>query len=144
MSKIPSQVFLNKSGDYSFWDAKVAELEPACRVEPATAEDASLILSVVKEHECHFAVKSGGHFQHTGATNTDGGITIDLVRMNEVELAANKKSVKIGAGNKWLKVYSILEKQGLYVLGGRVADVGVGGLILGGECRLEAFGMSLS
>lgn len=38
----------------------------------------------------------------------------------------------MGAGNKWLKVYKALEAENLMVLGGRVADVGVGGLTLGG------------
>jgi hypothetical protein len=41
--------------------------------------------------------------------------------------------VKIGGGNVWGDVYKMLEKQDLAVVGGRVSDVGVGGLILGGK-----------
>jgi FAD binding domain len=41
-------------------------------------------------------------------------------------------SVKVGAGARWFDVYRTLEAEGLMVLGGRVADVGVGGLTLGG------------
>lgn len=40
---------------------------------------------------------------------------------------------KVGAGNRWLDVYSKLDPMGLSVVGGRVAEIGVGGLTLGGE-----------
>lgn len=91
------------------------------------------ILKTVKEHGCHFAVKSGGHARFAGASNADGGVTIDLVRLDEVELAEDKKSVTIGAGNRWARVYRKLEEDDLTVVGGRAATVGVGGAILGGK-----------
>jgi hypothetical protein len=40
--------------------------------------------------------------------------------------------VEIGPGNRWGDVYSVLDEQGLSTLGGRVASVGVGGLVTGG------------
>lgn len=53
--------------------------------------------------------------------------------MNAIELTPDQKIAKIGPGNLWYNVYSALEKLGLTVVGGRVADIGVGGLTLGGE-----------
>lgn len=94
------------------------------------------ILNLVKEHQCHFAIKSGGHARFAGASNADGGVTIDLVRLNSIKLSADKKSVTIGAGNRWAEVYRSLEAEDLTVIGGRVATVGVGGVILGGEFSL--------
>jgi FAD/FMN-containing dehydrogenase len=102
-------------------------------VEPASAEDVSLILKTVTAEGCHFAVKSGGHAREAGFSNADAGVTIDLVRMGSVELSKDKKSVKVGAGARWLDAYSTLEKDNLTVVGGRVSDVGVGGLTLGGS-----------
>ena len=61
-------------------------------------------------------------------------MTIDLVRMDGIEMkeSEGRKSVVLGAGLRWGRVYQELEKRGLMVIGGRVSDVGVGGLILGG------------
>jgi hypothetical protein len=53
--------------------------------------------------------------------------------MGSVEVSGDKKSVKVGAGARWVDVYSSLEKDNLSVVGGRVSDVGVGGLTLGGS-----------
>ena len=115
------------------WDGKQQDLIPACRVEPASTKDVSHVLKAVTDEGCHFAIKSGGHARDTGFSNADAGVTIDLVRMAGVELSKDKKSVKVGAGAQWLDVYSTLEKDGLSVVGGRVSDVGVGGLTLGGS-----------
>jgi FAD/FMN-containing dehydrogenase len=128
---LPDQVFLGKSGAFSFWDAK-QDLTPACRVEPASAQDVKTILDTVKETQCHFAIKSGGHSRFAGASNAEGGVTVDLVRLNRIELSEDKKSVVVGAGLRWAEVYRKLELDGLSVLGGRVATVGVGGILLGG------------
>ena len=38
----------------------------------------------------------------------------------------------MGSGNKWISVYHQLEQENLTVVGGRIGDVGVGGLTLGG------------
>jgi FAD/FMN-containing dehydrogenase len=93
----------------------------------------SFVLQTVIDANCHFAMKSGGHDRTPGSSNADGGVTIDLVRLNEVKISKNRKNVRLGAGLRWLDVYSALEKEGLLVVGGRVADVGIGGLTLGGE-----------
>ncbi|TLD35555.1 Proteasome subunit alpha type-4 [Venturia nashicola] len=130
-SELSSRVFFAKFGNFAFWDAK-QQVTPACRVEPASAQDVVVVLNTVKEHGCHFAVKSGGHARFAGASNADGGVTIDLVRLDEIGLAADKKSVRIGAGNRWGRIYRKLEGDKLTVVGGRVATVGVGGATLGG------------
>lgn len=97
------------------------------------------MLKTLIDTECHFAIKSGGHDRTPGSSNAEGGVTIDLVRLNEVKLAQDRKSVKLGAGLRWLNVYTALEKEGLMVGGGRVADVGVGGLTLGGKVMLWTY-----
>jgi FAD/FMN-containing dehydrogenase len=102
-------------------------------VEPSSAEEVSFVLQTLIDTECHFAIKGGGHDRTPGSSNIDGGVTIDLVRLNHVKVSKDKKSVKIGAGLRWGDVYSALEKEGLMVVGGRLSEVGVGGLILGGK-----------
>ena len=81
-------------------------------------------------------MKSGGHSQHAGASTADGGVTIDLAKMNKVEVSPDRKSVYVGAGAQWVDVYRTVEAEDLLVVGGRVADVGVGGLLTGGKQRV--------
>ena len=47
-------------------------------------------------------------------------------------MAADRKKISIGPGNRWADVYSKLDAQGVAIPGGRVASVGVGGLVTGG------------
>ena len=50
---------------------------------------------------------------------------------NQTQYHAHKKVATVGAGGKWLGVYDELDHYNVTVVGGRVVDVGVGGLILG-------------
>ena len=59
-------------------------------------------------------------------------MTIDLVNLNEVIVSSDNTQTLVSPGNKWSDVYSHLDPLGLFVIGGRVADIGVGGLTLGG------------
>jgi FAD/FMN-containing dehydrogenase len=86
----------------------------------------------VQVTQCQFAVKSGGHAAFTGASNINGGLTIDLMKLNEVVVSEDKTQTAVGPGNTWFDVYTKLEVMGLSVIGGRVSGIGVGGLTLGG------------
>lgn len=79
-----------------------------------------------------FTAKSGGHTAFSGGSNTDKGVTIDLIKLNEVSVSKDRKTASIGPGNRWGDVYKALDPHGLAVVGGRVSTVGVGGLLLGG------------
>ena len=94
-----------------------------------------MTLLIVQFLHCQFAVKSGGHAAFKGASNIDSGITIDLKNLKQAAVSADRTFTIVGAGNHWADVYSRLDSLGLSVLGGRVADIGVGGLTLGGKLR---------
>ena len=70
-----------------------------------------------------------------GASNIQGGLTIDLANLNQIQISQDRTLTRVGAGNRWIDVYSKLEEQQLAVIGGRVAGIGVGGLTLGGTIR---------
>jgi FAD/FMN-containing dehydrogenase len=132
--KIPAEYVHFTPDDTNYiWAAQQGNLVPACRVEPTSATEVSTILSIVKSTQCHFAVKSGGHSVNAGASTCANGVTIDLRRLDEVTVSKDRKSVIVGAGNQWSRVYETIEKEDLLVVGGRVADVGVGGLLTGGK-----------
>ncbi len=119
-------------GDSNYWSNQQAETLPACRVQPETAKDVSAALLVTAYFKCPFAVKSGGHAAFKGASNIDGGLTIDLSNLNMIQVSNDNTLTQVGAGNRWIDVYMHLDPLQLSVVGGRVADIGVGGLTLGG------------
>jgi hypothetical protein len=57
---------------------------------------------------------------------------IGSTNLNQLQLSADKSYVSVGLGNRWEGVYKYLEPYGLVALGGRVGNVGVPGLLLGG------------
>jgi FAD/FMN-containing dehydrogenase len=60
------------------------------------------------------------------------GVVLDLSALNDIVLSHSKDMASIGPGARWGEVYTELEKHELTVAGGRVPEVGVGGLVLGG------------
>ncbi|EPS36796.1 hypothetical protein H072_9662 [Dactylellina haptotyla CBS 200.50] len=134
---LPKQLSYPNSTTYEFeesqyWSQQQALTRPACRLSPNSADEISLAVLASRVTKCKFSVKSGGHAAFAGASNTEGGLTIDLVNLNEIKLSADKKQTSIGPGNVWYDVYSKLEPEGVTVIGGRVSAIGVGGLTLGG------------
>lgn len=69
-----------------------------------------------------------------GAANIDDGVLIDLSALSNIEYHAGRSGVVIGSGNRWGDVYRHLDPYAVTVVGGRVLDVGVGGVVLG--CKL--------
>lgn len=130
---IPHTFFLRDEGDCKLWDQKQKDVIPACRVEPSTPEDVSIVIKAAAADKCHFAIRGGGHSRIAGSSNADEGITIDLKNFDQIKVSKDKKTVEIGGGQTWGPVYKALEPQNLMVVGGRVSDVGVGGLLLGGK-----------
>lgn len=101
-------------------------------MSPLTALDVSLSVLTLRVANCEFAVKSGGHGAFYGASNINGGMTIDLVNMTKVSVDAAGLETQVEPGNRWVDVYKYLQPMSLSVIGGRVSDIGVGGLTLGG------------
>ncbi|KAJ4318997.1 hypothetical protein N0V94_004134 [Neodidymelliopsis sp. IMI 364377] len=55
-----------------------------------------------------------------------------MEKFRQARVASNKKTIDVGPGLRWSDVYTAAEQYGLSVVGGRMAPVGVSGLILGG------------
>ena len=131
-SRFSSLAYDGASGDFRIWDGKVAASTPRCRIEPSSAEDVSEILGILKRTNCKFAGKSGGGSRTQGSINSDGGVVIDLARLNHITLSGDKKSASVGPGARWLDVYKVTDSGGVHVVGARHGGLGVGGFVLGG------------
>ncbi|PYH44079.1 FAD-binding oxidoreductase [Aspergillus saccharolyticus JOP 1030-1] len=123
--------FVAEQQDY--FSRQQSELSPACFYRPFDELQLSYAVARVKIHPlCPIAVKGGGHASFAGASNTAKGITIVLRHFDQVTPSADKRTVRVGAGNRWRNVYQELERFNLTVTGGRTGSVGVGGFTLGG------------
>lgn len=121
-----------QDGNFSIWDSKQQDARPACRVEPLTTYHVMRVIDIVVDNWCRFAVKGGGHSTSVDASNSVGGVTIDLHRMDHIEIAADRSWANLGPGLVLGEAYAALEQYNLTNIGGRVADVGLPGFTLGG------------
>jgi FAD/FMN-containing dehydrogenase len=149
---LPSKVFFPGNATYisqeaSYFTDNESELTPTCIIQPDDAQDIATIINYLRTskyaNQTQAAVRSGGHTNWAGAANIQDGITIDLARLNTTTLDSSMKVASIGPGASWGSVYSTLAPHGLAVMGGRVATVGVGGIILGGKYSLQFLNFSL-
>jgi hypothetical protein len=91
----------------------------------------SLGVLVVPITQRKFAVKNRGHVAYAGGSNISGGITIYLIKLNQVSVSPDKTETSVGPGNRWYDVYTKFDPMGLSAIRGRVSDINVGKLILG-------------
>ncbi|EPE29503.1 FAD-binding protein [Glarea lozoyensis ATCC 20868] len=58
-------------------------------------------------------------------------ILLDLQRLNQDTLSEDKTFASLGPGGRWGTAIAALDAQEATIIGGRIPDVGIGGLILG-------------
>ncbi|EGX88417.1 FAD binding domain protein [Cordyceps militaris CM01] len=119
-------------GGLSYWSARQSAQRPYCLVSPSSAAEVAVVLTTLIRAGAPFTVRAGGHTAHANGSNTDDGVTVSLARLRTLRLAPDHTSVAVGAGLRWGDVSAALDPHARAVLGGRDADVGVAGLLLGG------------
>ena len=105
--------------------------KPTCIVQPNDTPTLAEVVKILTIDHVQFAIRSGGHMPSPLAANINNGILIDLSRFNHVHYDATKSLVTVGSGSRWEDLYSAIDPYNVTVVGGRVLDVGVGGLTLG-------------
>lgn len=135
LQSIPDSIFFSQSPDYnasvSSYPFVQLRLQPSCVFRPRTAQDVSRAVKILRKRcDAKFAIKCGGHNANVGFNNIEDGVTVDMQKMNSVNVADGV--VKVGGGALWQDVYDAIEPHNLTVLGGRLGVVGVGGFLTGG------------
>ncbi|KAL6234349.1 hypothetical protein BDW75DRAFT_168325 [Aspergillus navahoensis] len=135
-SKIPNSLFERNSTVYNyesnnFW-SNTEIMSPACVFRPESAAELGTAIKLLKESNAQFAVRGGGHMGIRGANNIDGGVLIVMSKLDTLELNDDQSILHLGPSHRWGEVYSYLQPYGLAVAGGRLAPVGVPGLLLAG------------
>ncbi|KAH7089830.1 FAD binding domain-containing protein [Paraphoma chrysanthemicola] len=107
--------------------------KPHCVFIPKDARDVSFAVQLLKGNNTKFAVRGGGHMAIPGCNSIDApGVMLSTTNLNTLALSDDETMVSVGPGNRWADVYAYLQPHDLVAVGGRVGEIGVPGLLLGG------------
>ncbi len=105
-STVGSRLTTDSSPGYNaerlVWDRRY-DKRPLAIAYCSTAAEVATVLSLAQEHGVPFAVRSGGH-GFTGKSTIDGGVIIDLSRMNKVTVSEDRNSMTLEPGARTAQV----------------------------------------
>ncbi|KAK3935416.1 hypothetical protein QBC46DRAFT_462088 [Diplogelasinospora grovesii] len=127
---LPSDVQQYQTLSEENW-SQTAWQTPSCIALPQSTTDVQKLVSVLTKNNVPFAIRSGGHSPNPFDANIDTGVLVSLDSLNQISYDATSQLATIGPGARWDAVYTALDAYDVTVVGGRVMDVGVGGLTLG-------------
>lgn len=104
---------------------------PAVIAQCADKEDVVRAVRFGQDVGCAVAVRGGGH-SVAGKALVDGGLVIDLRRMNAVSVDPVARTATVAGGATMSHLDRATEPYGLATTGGRVSTTGIGGYTLGG------------
>jgi FAD/FMN-containing dehydrogenase len=123
-------------GDAGYDDARtvfnaMVDRRPGVIAQCRRVEDVATAIRFGRDHGLEVAVRGGGH-SVAGKSLTDGGIVVDLRRMNAVSVDPDARTATVAGGATMSDLDRASEPFGLATTGGRVSTTGVGGFTLGG------------
>ncbi|MGW3648373.1 FAD-binding oxidoreductase [Streptomyces sp. NPDC000878] len=104
---------------------------PAVIAQCANEADVARSVRFARDLDLPIAIRGGGHSVAGMAVN-DGGLVIDLRRMNEVTVYRAAQSVRVQGGALMSHLDRATQPYALATTGGRVSTTGVAGFVLGG------------
>lgn len=146
---VPAGVHAIEPGDFEYGDVRATYMRggaPGIVLQPDSPQQVADALAFARRHpDLPLAVRSGGH-GISGRSTNDGGIVIDLRRLNAIEvLDEDRRLVRIGPGARWMQVAAALGEHGWALSSGDYGGVGVGGLATAGGIGFLAreYGLTL-
>jgi FAD/FMN-containing dehydrogenase len=114
----------------SVWNARI-DARPALIARPSSVDGVVAALRAGREAGLPIAVRGGGH-SVAGHGTRDGGLVIDLARLDRIDIDPVARIARVGGGVRWGALDAALAEHGLATVGGQISTTGVGGLTLGG------------
>ncbi len=118
-------------------------VQPSAIARPVNAADVAAGVRWAIAKDVPFRARSGGH-SYAGYSTVQNGVVFDLRQLNQIEVASDRSTARVGAGAQLIDVYTALAKHGVTIPAGSCPSVGVGGHALGGGVGLagRAFGLA--
>jgi FAD/FMN-containing dehydrogenase len=133
-SQLHGSLHLSGSEGYeesrTLWNAMI-DRRPALIVQAADASDVVSAVNFARQHQLLLAVRGGGH-NIAGNAVCQGGLMIDLSRMNSVRVDRDKRRASVGPGALLGDLDRETQSFGLATPLGINSTTGVAGLTLGG------------
>jgi FAD/FMN-containing dehydrogenase len=104
---------------------------PTAIIRVADASDVTRVVTLARETGAELAVRSGGH-SRAGHGTSEGGIVLDLSKMNAVEIDADGRSAWAQTGATAGHYTTATAERGLTTGLGDTPTVGLGGITLSG------------
>jgi FAD/FMN-containing dehydrogenase len=115
------------------YDLRYAGVDPLAIVQPLDSADVAAAVKYCVSKGIVVRARSGGH-SYGGYSTVEGGVVLDLRRLNGVRLSGGQ--ARIGPGAQLIDVYRKLAASGLTVPAGSCPSVCVGGHATGGGMGL--------
>jgi alkanesulfonate monooxygenase SsuD/methylene tetrahydromethanopterin reductase-like flavin-dependent oxidoreductase (luciferase family)/FAD/FMN-containing dehydrogenase len=133
---VPGGLTAIEPGDFGYGDVRSTYMRggsPGIVLQPDSPAQVAEAIAFARRHPgLPLAVRSGGH-GISGRSTNDGGIVIDLRRLDAIEvLDEERRLVRIGPGARWMQVAAALGEHGWALTSGDYGGVGVGGLATAG------------
>jgi FAD/FMN-containing dehydrogenase len=112
------------------WNGMI-DRRPGLIVQAAGVDDVAPTIALARETGQPLAIRGGGH-NVAGNGTVDGGILLDLGRLDTVQVDPDARLVTVGAGATLGDIDRATEPFGLAVPVGVVSGTGIAGLTLGG------------
>jgi FAD/FMN-containing dehydrogenase len=113
------------------WNQRVPDRYPDLIVQAANADDVVATVGYAKANNKQVGIRSGGH---SWAANhlRDGGVVLDVSRLDHCAIDAEKKVAVVGPGMGGSVLAGELDTQGLFFPAGHCKGVRIGGYLLQG------------
>jgi FAD/FMN-containing dehydrogenase len=123
-------------GDAEYDSARTAfyggiDHHPAVIIRVRNADEVARVVALARETGMELAVRSGGH-SAVGHCISDGGITLDLSLMRDLQIDVDTKTAWAEAGMTAGEYTNAVGAHGLATGFGDTGSVGIGGITLGG------------
>ena len=115
----------------ALWNARLPDRYPAVIVQANDVYDVVAAVRLAKREGLRIGVRSGGH-SWVGNHIRDGGMLLDVSRLNDVTVDKRRMRATTGPGRAGHELAAMLARQRLFFPSGHCPGVAVGGYLLQG------------
>ena len=120
LSEIVGEEFVSTRNDVLLTYSSSASMakkpvKPGAVVKPANNEEIAAVLQVANKFKIDVTVRAGGTSLQGEVIPKAGGLVVELMRLNEIKLYKDLRSVTVGAGVTYGQLDKFLEAHGLWV-----------------------------